>query len=225
MAPETAQPSGTPSRARPVRSHYPENQRPTEDEVIGALRDLVAALDTADISYVLMGGVGAVTVARPRITDDLDIFVAPDDAQRVLDVLEAAGFATEVSDPTWLYKGFKYGVLVDVIFRSAGDVYLDREMLERAEVREFKGVPVPVIAPEDLLVIKAVAAREDSPHHWYDALAIVARGRLDWEYLANRALTSGPRRVLSLLLYAESNDLAVPATVIRALVDEIYPPS
>src|SRR5918997_2169327 len=181
-------------------SHYPEDQQPSEEQVLEALRDLVEALDDGDISYVLMGGVGAVTVARPRITDDLDIFVVPEDARRVLDTLGAAGFDTEITDPTWLFKGFKYGVLVDVIFRSSGDVYLDPEMLERAEVREFKGVPVPVIAPEDLLVIKAVASREDSPHHWYDALAIVARGELDWKYLTSRALKCGPRRVLSLLL-------------------------
>jgi predicted nucleotidyltransferase len=217
--------TGEPLKIRPQRSHYPEDQQPTEDDVINALRDLVEALDGADISYVLMGGVGAVAMARPRTTDDLDIFVVPDDAPRVLDVLEGAGFATEVHDPTWLFKAFKHGVLVDVIFRSSGDIYLDPEMLERAEVREFKGVPVPVIAPEDLLVIKAIAAREDSPHHWYDALAVVSRGGLDWEYLASRALTSGPRRVLSLLLYADSNDQAVPASVIRSLVDELYPSS
>jgi predicted nucleotidyltransferase len=204
-------------------SHYPNDWKPEEVDVLAALRDLVAALEGEDISYVLMGGVGAVTVARPRITDDLDIFVVPEDARRVLEVLGSAGFATEITDPTWLFKAFKYGVLVDVIFRSAGDVYLDRQMLERAKVRDFKGVPVPVIAPEDLLVIKAVAAKENSPHHWYDALAIVARGRLDWDYLTSRALASGPRRVLSLLLYAESNDMAVPASVIRNLVDEIYP--
>jgi hypothetical protein len=205
-------------------SHYPNDQKPQEADVLAALRDLVAALEGEEIPYVLMGGVGTVTVARPRITDDLDIFVGPEDAPRVVAALGAAGFATEVADPTWLYKGFKYGVLVDVIFRSAGDVYLDRQMLERARVRDFKGVPVPVISPEDLLVIKAVAARENSPHHWYDALAIVARGRLDWTYLTSRALASGPRRVLSLLLYAESNDMAVPGSVIRDLVDQIYPP-
>ena len=29
----------------------------------------------------------------------------------------------------WLYKAWKDGVLVDVIFRSSGEVYLDDEMV------------------------------------------------------------------------------------------------
>jgi predicted nucleotidyltransferase len=43
-------------------------------------------------------------------------------------------------------------VLVDVIFRSIGDIYVDAEMLERAEMREFKGSRLRMITPEDLLL-------------------------------------------------------------------------
>jgi hypothetical protein len=90
-------------------------------------------------------------------------------------------------------------------------------------VREFKGARLRMIPPEDPLVIKAVASAEHSPHHWYDALAIIARQELDWGYVVRRARSAGPRRVLSLLLYAESTDLAVPVTAIRDLLDQLYP--
>jgi hypothetical protein len=96
-------------------------------------------------------------------------------------------------------------------------------MLARAEIREFKGTTFPVISPEDLLVIKAVAASEHSPHHWFDALAVIARCEIDWEYVVSRARTAGPRRVLSLLLYAESNDQAIPIEPIRDLLGQLYP--
>jgi hypothetical protein len=85
-------------------------------------------------------------------------------------------------------------------------------------------VKVRVIAPEDLAVIKAVATAEHGPHHWYDALSIIARCEIDWPYFVRRARQAGPRRVLSLLLYAESNDLAVPAEAIEELMASVHPP-
>jgi predicted nucleotidyltransferase len=203
--------------------HYPEGTEPSAEQFEHALHDVAHALDGTDVDYVLMGGIGTATLARPRSTDDIDVFVTPDHATRVLEILEEADFTTAVEDPIWLYKAFKYGVLVDVIFRSIGDIYVDDEMLERAEVREFKGARLRMIPPEDLLVIKAVAAGEHSPHHWYDALAIIARQELDWDYVVRRARSAGPRRVLSLLLYAESTDLAVPVTAIRDLLAQLYP--
>ena len=138
-------------------------------------------------------------------------------------MLAGAGFRTEETDPHWIYKAFKHGVLVDVIFRSTGDLYLDDEMLRRADEQEHLGVSAPLVSPEDLLVIKAVAANEDSPQHWHDALSVIARCELDWRYLLLRARQAGPRRILSLLLYAESNDLAVPAEVIEELFEVVHP--
>ena len=73
-----------------------------------------------------------------------------------------------------------------------------------------------VLGPEDLVVTKALAHGEETAHYWWDALAIIAKRDLDWDYLLGRA-RRGPRRMLSLLLYAQSTDLAVPDHVIRRL--------
>src|SRR5262249_5832294 len=75
---------------------------------------------------------------------------------------------------------------------------------------------VPVLGPEDLVVTKALAHGEETSHYWWDALAIIAKCELDWDYLVHRA-RRGPRRMLSLLLYAQSTDLAVPDPVILPL--------
>jgi predicted nucleotidyltransferase len=185
--------------------------------------ETVAALEEAGIPYVLMGGVASATVGRPRITRDIDLFVQPADARHVLEVLGRRGYDTEERFPHWLYKAWKDDILVDVIFRSAGDIYLDDEMLERSTWAEFKGRRFRLIPPEDLLVIKAIVHDEHMPRHWHDALGIVAGDDLDWEYLVRRA-RHGARRVLSLLLYAQSNDLLVPAHVLRqlfAMIDEV----
>jgi predicted nucleotidyltransferase len=208
-----------------ARNHYGSGAAPERTTVTSVLAAAVSAIDEAGIPYVLMGGLVAAAFARPRTTDDIDVFVQPEHAREVLAALEAAGFQTEETDPMWLYKAWRDGVLVDVIFRSAGEVYLDDEMLARAGVRDCRGTTARLISAEDLLVIKAVAATERGSHHWYDALGIIARTPLDWRYVVERARQAGPRRVLSLLLYAESNDMAVPSDVVEDLFAIVHPPS
>lgn len=202
--------------------HY-SGEPPERDDVTRILGEAIAAIEGADVPYVVMGGLVAAVFARPRSTDDIDVFVKPEHASRALEALAGAGFEVEEHDPMWLYKAWKGGVLVDVIFRSSGEVYLDDEMLQRSVERECRGMPIRMISPEDLLVIKAVATAEHGSHHWYDALGIIARNPIDWAYLVERGRQAGPRRVLSLLLYAESNDMAVPAEAVEELFAIVHP--
>jgi len=196
---------------------------PATDELFEVvLSDTVAVLDREQVPYVFMGGIGAATRGRPRWTHDIDVFVRPEHAGRALRAFAAAGFRTETTYPDWLYKAFKHDILVDVIFKSLGGVLLDDEMLERASKEEFLGLPVCVMAPEDLLVVKAVVHDEHMPRHWHDALAIVSRCDLDWDYVVRRARRHGARRVLSLMLYAQSNDLVVPASPVRELFEAVF---
>lgn len=187
-----------------------------------ALQDAVEALEDAQVAYLLMGGVSSAALGRPRNTHDIDIFVAPEGSFRALQALAGAGFKTEETNPRWLYKAWKYGVMVDVIFRSAGDIYLDGEMIARATRRTFGDCEAQVISPEDLLVIKAITAAEHVPHQWYDALALLSSTDLDWDYLVSRARRHGVRRILSLLIYAESNDIWVPPGPVLELFECLY---
>jgi predicted nucleotidyltransferase len=205
-----------------VSDHYP-GESPDSDDVTRILGEAIKALDATEVPYLVMGGLVAAVFARPRSTDDIDVFVKPEHAGRALEALADAGFDVEEHDPMWLYKAWKDGVLVDVIFRSSGEVYLDDEMVKRAVEGDCRGTPMRMISPEDLLVIKAVATAEHGSHHWYDALGIIARNPIDWGYLVERARQAGPRRVLSLLLYAESNDMAVPAEAVEELFAIVHP--
>jgi predicted nucleotidyltransferase len=204
-------------------AHYAEGEEPSPADVQLALADAVGAIEEKGVPYLLIGGLGSTTFGRPRLTDDVDLFVRVDDARRVLDILDAAGFETDETELGWLHKAFRYGVLIDVIFRSAGDVLLDDEMLQRGRRRTYEGTDALMMCPEDLVVIKAMAASEETIHHWYDALGLIAMSGIDWDYLLRRAVRSGPRRLLSLLLYAESNDLPVPAAVIETLFETVHP--
>lgn len=188
-----------------------------EAAFLSVLRTTIDALEEADVPHLLMGGLAVAALGRPRWTHDIDIFVRPDDAQRALAVLEERGFETEETDPLWLFKAIRDDIVVDIIFRSEGQIYLEDEMLQRAIETTFRGERVCVIPPEDLILIKASAHKEEGGYHWFDALALLTRPGLDWDYLVRRSRRA-VRRVLSLLLYAQSSDIAVPRAVVHQLI-------
>jgi predicted nucleotidyltransferase len=192
-----------------------------QESVNRVLADAVAAFERAYVPYVLIGGLASAVHGRPRTSRDIDVLVRHEDAKRALAALGDAGFETEETNPQWIFKATKDDVQVDLIFWLKGDIYLDDEMLERSEERDIDGVRVRVIPPEDLIVVKAVIHDEQTPRHWGDALGVIADSELDWDYLARRA-RKGARRVLALLLYAQSNDLVVTDETVRALFDSLY---
>ena len=197
-----------------------EKQTVEEPVFLHVLKEAVSALAGGDVPFLVIGGVASAVWGRPRYTQDIDVLVRPHDARGALDALEDAGFATQETFEHWLYKGVKDGVIVDVLFQSSGGIYLDEEMLERCRTRALRGVELPLAAPEDIIVMKAVAHEEATPRYWHDALSIIARADLDWDYLLMRARVRA-KRILSLLLYAQSNDLVVPDRVVRELSETI----
>ncbi len=187
---------------------------------MSVVEQAVDAIEAKEIPYVMHGGLAASIWGRPRWTHDLDLLVKPHEAGKTLEALEGRGFATHETDPNWLYKAMKDGVLVDVLFKVIGDIYLDEEMLAHARRTNLKTVELNVISPEDLVIIKVTAFDEQTSRHWFDALAILAQTELDWDYLLQRARRSA-RRLLSVLLFAQSNDVLVPDGVVDSLLAAI----
>jgi predicted nucleotidyltransferase len=195
------------------------------EQIAAVLVDATCALDAAGVPYVIIGGMASALLGRRRCSSDVDLLVPPEFAGKALSVLESEGFRTEKTNPHWLYKAFRDSVLVDILFKTKGDIYLDSEMLERARTLGLQGRgEVRVISPEDLLVIKALAFDEETPRHWYDALGLISAAEMDWRYVMHRA-RKGSRRVLSLLIYATSVDLNVPLEVICEMFEDCFEPA
>src|SRR4029078_11134717 len=57
-----------------------------------------------------------------RNTKDFDIFVRPRDVQGVLNVIQRAGFKTEITFTHWLAKAHHADKFIDVIFSSGNAV-------------------------------------------------------------------------------------------------------
>jgi predicted nucleotidyltransferase len=189
--------------------------------IISTLFAALEIIEEKKIPYAIIGGIAVKEIGRPRVTHDIDIFIKPDDADNLLEILKSRGFEIEKRVPYWLYKAWRDEVLVDLIFRSCGDIYFEEEVRSHVRRIPFCGKFINAISPEDFIVIKAAAHREDTPHHWNDALAVLKQGNIDWEYLLKRARYC-PRRVLSLLIYAQSNDIAIPFDIIQKLYKCIF---
>jgi hypothetical protein len=178
------------------------------------------AIEQADIPHLVFGSIAtrALGRARPIGTDeDIDLFVRPPDAPAALQALEAAGFVTVEEDPTWIHKAKRAGVTVDVIYKAAGRVYMDDEMHERGVPTQVMGVDVRLVPAEDLAVMKALLHDEDRAFDWFDALALMERPGFDWEYMLHRAEAYAAHRMLSLMIFARTEGIEVPADTISRL--------
>jgi predicted nucleotidyltransferase len=187
-----------------------------EDTYLEVLHDCVRVMATAGIPHAFMGGLASTIYGRERHTHDLDLFVRPGDAEATLKVLAAAGYTTEKSNPDWIYKAEKKGLLVDVIYRGTDGAEFDPEMQRHVRRVEFAGVEIPIVSPEDLVTLKLAAFREDTARQWYDCLALLEAQRIDWDYLCARA-GRRPHRPLSLLVFALGEGLKVPVSAIDCI--------
>jgi hypothetical protein len=122
-----------------------------------------------------------------RNTKDLDLFLAPVDVPRALEMLNAAGFQTEICDPVWLCKAHRNGYFVDLITGMSNAVItVDPSWIERGSSAEVMGIPSRVLAPEELIASKLFVTRRER----FDGADIVhvihgTAGKLDW----NRVLS------------------------------------
>jgi predicted nucleotidyltransferase len=198
---------------------FHDHNIPNLEQIKLTLFETVEIFDQYQIDFILFGGLAGYQLGRPRETHDIDILIHPKDAEYVLEVFE-----TERRDPQWIYKAWKNDVLVDLIFKSCGDIFIDDEVKSHTRRLSYWGRTIPTISPEDYLIIKVAANREKASHHWYDALSVLKEGQIDWAYLLIRSRYA-PRRLLSLLLYAHSMDIRVPQDVIHELYKYIYAPA
>ncbi|MDQ4143857.1 MAG: nucleotidyltransferase family protein [Actinomycetota bacterium] len=199
--------------------------REVEPERLEHFREVLAkAIEVAEgegILYLIGGSMASNHWGRPSAVGDVDLIVQPTDAKRLLKAFDAADFDTEEADPNWLYKAKQGDISVDIIFEMEGHMYLEEEMVDHGVITELHGTRLRLMAAEDFVISQALSAGEDTPDYWYNGLGVLAKTQLDWDYLVERA-SRGPRRVLSLLIFAQSNDLPVPDGAIRRLSETVY---
>jgi predicted nucleotidyltransferase len=182
------------------------------------LKDSTHILDEEKIEYLAIGSIATNSMGYDEECSDIDLLVAPADAEKAVKALELNGYDTDVSDPAWLFKAVKDRVLVDLIFRvgDMNEITADAEMFRRGRDKDVGGQTIRVVAPEDFLVMQAISNKQDAPEYWYKGLKAAASDNLDWDYVLARGGISPPR-VLSLLIYAVSEGVKIPRRILEEL--------
>lgn len=158
-------------------------------------------LNGAGIKWAVFAGSAAIVYGAKRPMTDIDIFISVADGACAADLFPEGrvcrcekGNIEAIKLPDFdLIAGLSNGYKLD----------FDDEMLIRLRSAEVNGVNVPVISPEDNILIKAIWGRgpEVGKHDWDDVKAMLYFNRkMDWDYLCRRA-TAGlePNRVEEVL--------------------------
>lgn len=150
----------------------------------------VAALREADVQFMLGGSMAAWARGGPEPDNDLDLMVAPNQAEAALEALSRAGMRIERPPEEWLFKAWHGAVMIDLIFHPSG-LELTGGVFERAEIIPVMAVGTPVMNLEDVLVTMLYALDEHSLD--YSRLLAITRAlreQIDWPALRVRALGS-----------------------------------
>ena len=150
--------------------------------VVELLADLRAALESAQVPWFLFGAQAAILHGAARLTADVDVTVRlPDDfsTEALAQALERHPFQRRIDDPAFIARTrvvpFVHrptNLPLDIVLAGPG---LEDTFFERAQVRDIDGVLVPLASPEDIVIMKVLAAR---PKDLDDVVAIVtAYGR------------------------------------------------
>lgn len=134
--------------------------------LISALADLVKWFEAAGVPGVVIGGVAASLLGRPRLTHDVDALVVADETrwQELVERGVPFGFHPRLTDAlafaararVLLMRHVPSGVDVDVTF---GALRFEEEAVAHRTVVMVAGVALPLPTPEDLIIMKAVAHR------------------------------------------------------------------
>ncbi len=187
--------------------------------------ETLAALEAGAVPAVV-GGAYALAhyTGIVRHTKDFDLFIHPRDYRRALDILTAAGLATELTSPIWIAKAWRGEDFVDLIFGSANGVaVVDDDWFAHARPGTVLDRPVQVCPVEEMIWSKAYVQDRER----YDGADVLHLLRacgpaLDWARLLQRFDTHWPLLLSYLVLFGfvfPSQVAAIPAEVTRALLD------
>ncbi len=178
-------------------------------EIVESLRRTIVVLRDLDVRYALAGSVASWARGGPETVNDLDLIVAPEDAERAFEALKGSGMEGEVPPEGWLYKLKDGNVEIDLIFKVTGveDVH---EILERSEVMRVASLDCAVARVEDHLTPKLLAFNE----HYLDytgalRVARALREQVDWALV--RAATAESPFAEAFLLLGERLAILPPA--------------
>jgi hypothetical protein len=156
-----------------------------------SLEEVARRLDNAKVTWAVFAGAAATAYGVTRQVTDIDILVPVAEGTRAATLFPEAEVKRGESGLVELIKLPDFDILPGLT-----SLDLDAEMAARLRRHEIFGVTIPIIPPEDNILIKALLGRgpEVGKHDWEDVEAMMAHlPSLDWEYLHWRINTCVPK--------------------------------
>ena len=185
-----------------------------KNEVAAALTDSlkrsIAALERQEIPYVLGGGLGCWARGGPPSSNDIDLMLKPEDAERAQEALAEAGMRPETPPEQWLRKAWDGDILIDLIYEPSG-MTVDDEVIARGEEMSVEAMQIQVMDLADILTTKLLALDEHSAD--YRDLILITRSlreQINWEQLRERTASSPFARAFFALAEAWRSSPALP---------------
>jgi hypothetical protein len=131
-----------------------------------ALESLQRLLHRFDDRGVIVGGIAAGLLGKPRFTADIDavFLLSSQDIPKFLDLARAENIYPRIQDVenfarknrVLLLKHLPTEIDIDI---SLGILPFEEEMVERSSIKSFADLSVRLPTPEDLIIMKAIAHR------------------------------------------------------------------
>lgn len=160
------------------------------EELIDSLKRAVAALDEHGVPYLLGGGLGCWARGGPPSSNDIDLMVKREDAERAQEALAEAGMRPETPPEQWLLKAWDGDILVDLIFEPSG-MRIDDEVLARGEELSVMAMHTRVMDLDDILITKLMALDEHTAD--YRDMILITRSlreQIDWGRIREETASS-----------------------------------
>lgn len=150
------------------------------------------------VPFTVGGGLAAMTYAGQwRDTKDLDLYIMRRHRKQMMGILAKLGvedyYQKSPYDRKWIYRGYKDGHIVDVIWAMANQrAAVDETWFEGPEV-EAGGERFRLLAPEDSLWSKLYVLQRDRSD-WPDALNVLygVGPEMDWHRLLRNVACDAP---------------------------------
>jgi hypothetical protein len=168
-------------------------------------RDAICCARKTGLPFMLGGGFAlAAYTGRWRNTKDIDFYILPQDRQACVDAITKAGFGDYYDqlpyDRGWLYRGFRDGTIVDLIWSMANRrAEAQPSWFENGTEIVVRDEPLKLIAAEELLWCK---------------MYVMQRDHSDWPDVLNLLQAVGPELNWARVLQHVGDDLPVLRAVL-----------
>lgn len=135
-----------------------EDRAPRESKLLAQVRETDAALRSANVVYVIIGGVAVNAHGVLRSTHDLDVMVRSEDSDPLDTILNGLGYKAIDRRADLAHYMRPDGTRLDVLYSRRP---ITAELLRNPIVAQYSGQSIPIISIEGLIGLKVQAFNDD----------------------------------------------------------------